>query len=450
MSFLPLLRPGPARPSATGTAATDAAATDTALSPAPARHTRLLSRRALGLGLLAVWGPGLIVMLADGDAGCLITAAQSGAQWGYRLVLPQLVLIPILYLVQEMTVRLGIFTGLGHGALIRARFGRGWAAVSAAPMIVSAVGTLVVEFVAVAGVGELFGISKWVTVPVATAALIALALAGGYRRVERTGILVGLAELAFVVAMLLSKPHPGQVLAQLASQPLTSSGYLTLLAANVGAVIMPWMIFYQQGAMTDKGLQPGALRQARRDTLAGAILTQGIMISVIIAMAATIGRKNPGVALTSVSQIANALAPFLGTDTGRIVTGAALLGGAMVSALVVSVAGSWGLAEVFGWKHSLNDRPSRANAPFYLSYSAAHVAGAILVLASVDLVGLAVDVEVLNAVMLPLVLGFLLALEAKSLPAEQRRRGWRRAAVTTVCGLVMAFGLYAIVPALGL
>jgi len=425
--------------------------TSTTTGTAPSGRQRpVLSRRMLGLGLLAIWGPGLIVMLADGDAGCLITAAQSGAQWGYRLVLPQLILIPILYLVQEMTVRLGIFTGLGHGALIRARFGRGWAMVSAAPMIASAIGTLVVEFVAVAGVGELFGISKWITVPTATGALIALALAGGYRRVERAGIVIGLAELTFVVAMLLARPHPGQVLAQLGSQPMGNSAYLTLLAANVGAVIMPWMIFYQQGAMTDKGLGPAALRQARRDTFAGAVLTQAIMISVIVAMAATVGRRNPGAALTSVGQIATALAPFLGGDTARILTGAALLGGAMVSALVVSIAGSWGLAEVFGWKHSLNDKPSRASAPFYLSYGAAHVAGAILVLGRVDLIGLAVDVEVLNAVMLPLVLGFLLALEAKSLPAEHRMRGLRRWTVTGLCAIVMTFGLYAIVPLLGL
>ena len=417
-------------------------------SPAPPATTPRWRRPAVGL--LAVWGAGLIVMLADGDAGCLITAAQSGAQWGYRLILPQLVLIPVLYAVQEMTVRLGIFTGLGHGALIRQQFGKGWAMVSAAPMVISAVGTLVVEFVGVAGVGDLFGISEWVTVPVATVFLIALAVAGGYRRVERIGIAVGLAELAFVPAMLLAHPHVSQIVHAFGSQPVGNSSYLTLLAATVGAVIMPWMIFYQQGAMTDKGLKPTALRQARLDTFAGSILTQVIMISVIVAMAATIGRTNPGAPLNSVGEIATALRSFIGLDQARILIGAAILGGALVSALVVSVAGSWGLAEVFNWRHSLNERPSRATARFYLTYAAAHVVGAILVLASVNLISLAVDVEVLNALLLPLVLGFLLALEHRALPPEHRMHGARRLIVTGICLIVMGFGLYMIVPTLGL
>jgi Mn2+/Fe2+ NRAMP family transporter len=400
--------------------------------------------------MLAVWGPGIIVMLADGDAGCLITAAQSGAQWGYRLILPQLLLIPVLYLVQEMTVRLGIHTGLGHGALIRREFGRGWAMVSAVPMIVSAIGTLVVEFVGVAGVGELFGISRWVTVPTATVFLIGLAFTRGYRRVERIGIAVGLAELAFIPAMLLAHPRIGAIAGQLGSQPLGKTSYLTLLAATVGAVIMPWMIFYQQGAVTDSGITPAGLRHERRDTMAGAILTQVIMIAVIVTMAATAGRTNPGAPLTSVGQIASAVAPFLGSMQAKILIGAAILGGALVSALVVSVAGSWGLAEVAGWKHSLNSRPGRDSAKFYLTYAAAHIAGATLVLFSIDLVALAVDVEVLNAIMLPLVLGLLLALEAKTLTGREKSTGVRRLLTYGTCATVMAFGLYMIIPTLGL
>jgi Mn2+/Fe2+ NRAMP family transporter len=144
------------------------------------------------------------------------------------------------------------------------------------------------------------------------------------------------------------------------------------------------------------------------------------------------------------------MAPFLGSaKTANILIGASILGGALVAALVVSLAGSWGLSEVLGWKHSLNERISRRNARFYLIYALAHIAGAALVLASVDLVGLAVDCEVMNALLLPIVLGFLLMLEAKCLPAQYRMRGAYRVILTTLCVIVMIFGLIMIPQTIG-
>ena len=271
----------------------------------------------LRLGMLAVWEPGLVVMLADTDAGLVITAAQSGAQWGYRMVLPQVILIPILYAVQEMTVRLGIVTGQGHGALIRARFGRGWAWVSAFTLFASAIGALLTEFAGIGGVGELFGVSRWLTVPVATAALLALMLTGSYRRVERIGIAVGAAELAFLVAMVMSGPYLNALVHGLGSIPLSDSSYLLLLAANVGAVIMPWMVFYQQGAVVDKQLTATTIRQSRHDTAFGAVLTQVIMIAVVITVATTIGTHNPGASLNTVGQISEALTPYLVGSAAR-------------------------------------------------------------------------------------------------------------------------------------
>ena len=419
---------------------------------APDDRRRSFTRRqwAIVISVLAVWGPGLIVMLADTDAGCIITAAQSGAQFGYKMVVPQLVLMPILFAAQEITVRLGIVTGKGHGQLIRERFGLGWGLVSAGTLLLSALGALLTEFAGVAGVGELFGVSKWITVPVTTAFLIGLAFTGSYRRAERIGIAIGLAELAFVPAMILSHPNVHQLVSGLGTFPWHDRQYVYLLAANVGAVIMPWMIFYQQSAVVQRKLKTTMLRQARIDTGIGTVLTQGIMIVVVIALAATVGRTNPGASLNDVGQMASAMIPFLGSGTAKVLIGASVLGGALVAALVVSLAGSWGIAEVLGWKHSLNERISRRSAKFYVTYTLAHLIGAVLVLASVDLVSLAVDCEVMNALLLPIVLGFLLALEAKCLPREYRMRGVYRLAVTGVCIVVMCFGLYMIPSTLGL
>ncbi len=398
--------------------------------------------------MLAAWGPGLVVMLADTDAGSLITAAQSGDQWGYRMVLPQLILMPILYVVQEMTVRLGIVTKRGHGALIRERFGRGWAWVSAFTLFASSIGALLTEFAGVSGVGELFGVSRWVSIPIATTALLALALTGSYQRVERIGLTLGAAELAFLVAMIMSRPQLGAIVQALSSMPLGNPSYLLLVAANVGAVIMPWMIFYQQGAVVDKHLSVATIRQARSDTAVGAVLTQLIMISVVITVGATIGTHNGDAALHTVGDISHALTPYLGRLGGTVLFGLGMLGAALVAAIVASLAGAWGLSEVFGWRHTLNERPNRATAKFYLTYSLAHVVGAVLVLSSVDLVNLAVDVEVMNALLLPIVLGLLLALEARALPEEWRMRGLHKHITRALCLVVMAFGLYMVPQAL--
>ncbi|MDV7758058.1 divalent metal cation transporter [Liquorilactobacillus mali] len=395
---------------------------------------------------LKIWGPGLIVMLADTDAGCLITAAQSGVQWGYTMILPQILLIPILYMAQEMTVRLGIVTHKGHGELIRENFGAGWAWLSAGTLAVSAIGALLTEFIGVAGVGELFGISKWITIPIATVLLVGVAFIGSYRRVEKIGVIIGSAELAFIIAVIMIKPSLSQMAQGLISIPWRHASYTYLVAANVGAVIMPWMIFYQQGAVVDKKLDVHSISKARHDTFVGTLITQGIMLIFVIAFAATTGNSNSSASLSSVGDLATALSPFIGSLPSKVLIGASVLGGSLVAALVVALAGTWGITEVLNWKHSLNEPLSRRTAGFYTIYTLAHVIGAVLVLANFELVNMAVAVEVMNALLLPIVLGFLLMLEAKVLPKEYRMKGFYKWTVTILCIIVMIFGMYMIGP----
>jgi Mn2+/Fe2+ NRAMP family transporter len=207
---------------------------------------------------------------------------------------------------------------------------------------------------------------------------------------------------------------------------------------------MPWMIFYQQGAVVDKHLRLRDLPAERRDTAVGAVLTQAIMIVMVLAFAATIGVSDPGAALNTVAEMSRALAPALGYLGSKVLLGVAMLGAALVAALVASLAGAWGLAEVFGWVHSLNERPNRTTARFYVMYALAHVAGVVIVLSSFNLVRLVIDVEVMNALLLPVVLGFLLALERKALPERYRMRGAYRVLSTGLAAVVMAFGLYVI------
>ncbi|OYV38976.1 MAG: NRAMP family metal ion transporter [Thiomonas sp. 20-64-5] len=397
-----------------------------------------LSRLAV---FFAVLGPGLVVMLADTDVGSVITAAQSGAQWGYQLLSLQLVLIPILYVVQELTVRLGIFTGKGHGELIRETFGARWAWVSVAGLAVASVGAIITEFSGVAGVGALFGVPRGWSLSLAALFLLLVVWTGSYRRVERIAIALGLFELVFVWVAFRAPIHGDQVLQGLGHVPVRHPAYWYLVAANIGAVIMPWMVFYQQSAVADKGLKPEQYTAARWDTAVGAALTQFIMAAVLIVTAAVLWNGHSTAPLNTVGQIAQALTPSLGDTLGRTLFGLGILGAAMVAAIVVALAAAWGFGEVTGYKHSLEQHP--AEAPwFYTVFSVGVIGGALVVAFVPDLVALSIGVEVMNALLLPLVLGFLVALAVKALPHEHRLRGGYFWVVVGVVVLTAGLGVY--------
>jgi len=403
--------------------------------PTPAPGSTRIGRYA------AIFGPGLVVMLADTDVGSIITAAQSGAQWGYRLLLLQIVLMPILFMVQELTVRLGLHTGRGHGELIADTFGRAWAWVSVAGLAVAVFGALITELSGVAGIGELYGVPRGLSLSLATIALLAVVLTGSYRRVERIAIALGLFELAFFIVAWMAQPGIAEMAQGAVTIPYANKEYVYLAAANIGAVIMPWMVFYQQSAIADKGLRPEHLRAARWDTAAGAVITQLVMAAVLVATAATIGKANPEASLTTVGELSEALTPYLGGGLGRAVFSAGVLGAGMVAAIVATLALAWGVGEVTGYQRSLNLRPPQARA-FYGLYAAAVAGCAVLVWVWPNLVSLNVGVQIMNALLLPLVLGFLIALSVKALPPAVRLRGWYRWVVTVVVGLTTLLGVF--------
>jgi len=380
-------------------------------------------------------------MLADSDVGSIITAAQSGALWRYALVLPQVLLIPFLYFIQEITVRLGIITHKGHAELVRLHFGKGWAYLSSSTLFLAALGALITEYVGVASIGELFGITRWMSVPFAMVFLVVLVVSGSYRHVERVAILVGLFELLFIPAALLSHPNWGAMGQSMTSQPLLNADYRFLLAVNVGAVIMPWMVFYQQGAVIDKKLGKGDLRVARMDTLLGAIVTQIIMIAVIVAAATANSHARTPLQENSVANIVGSLQPLLGSMGAKILVGLGIGGAGLIAAIVVSLAGAWGVGEALGVQKSLNLRFGEAKA-FYSAFIVANLIGAGVVLSGIPLIGLTLDIELLNALVLPLVLGFLLLLERVALPAEYRMRGAHKVIAWVLVLLVVAFGLF--------
>ena len=401
----------------------------------------LTAIRRRPLGLLAVFGPGIVVMLADTDVGSVITAGQSGAAWGYRLLLLQFVLMPILYMVQELTVRLGVHTGRGHGELIRDTFGPFWAWVSVGGMVIAVIGALLTEFSGVAGVGELYGVPRGVSVGLAAVALLAIVMTGSYRRVERVAIVLGLFEFAFFGVVVAAHPNLHEVAREAVRIPLANQDYLYLVAANIGAVIMPWMIFYQQSAIADKRLRPEHLAAARWDTAIGSVITQLVMAAILMAVAATLHRSGVKVSLNTVGDISGAITPFLGVTWGHLVFGVGTIGAGMVAAIVASLALAWGLGEVAGYRRSLEYKPFEAGW-FYGVYAVCVLAGAVMVTYWPNLVSLNVAVQVMNALLLPLVLGFLIALAIYALPDSTRLRGAYMKLVIAVAVLTTSLGVF--------
>jgi Mn2+/Fe2+ NRAMP family transporter len=396
--------------------------------------------RSVLLRFLAVLGPGIIVLFADTEAGSITTAAVSGAQFGMKLVLLQLALIVPLFVVQEMTVRLGTVTGKGHAALIRERYGLGWAWVSLGTMLVTNIAALVTEFIGIAGVALIFGINPRLLVVAGALLLIAVSFSGKYKRAEACALALCLLELLFIPAAIAAHPSPAWVVREgiLGSQPLANRDYLLLVAGNIGAVIMPWMIFYQQSATVDKGLRLRDLPLARVDTAIGAVATQLIMMAVVITTAATLYVRH--ISVTDAAHAALALVPLAGRFA-ELAFGAGLLGASLLGAFVVSLATAWAFGEAFRWPCSLNFSCLRAKRFYGLYAVCVAIAAGIVLIPGLPLVRITIDVEAFNAFVLPIVLGFLLVLAN-----DRRILGERR---NSLPGNVIAISVSAVCVTLG-
>jgi Mn2+/Fe2+ NRAMP family transporter len=389
---------------------------------------------------LAACGPGLVVAFADTEAGSITTAATSGAQFGMKLILLQVLLIVPLFVVQEMTVRLGIVSGRGHAALIRERYGLGWACLSLGTMLITNVAGLVTEFIGIAGVALIFGLPVAPLVSIAALLLLGVVFTGSYKRAEYVALALCFLELLFIPAAFAAHPQISSILHDglLGPQPLANREYLLLVAGNIGAVIMPWMIFYQQSATVDKKLRLPDLNFSRFDTALGAVATQAIMIAIIITTAATLF-----VAHTQVSDAAHAalaLVPLIGRYAG-IIFGAGLLGASLLGAFVISLATAWAFGEAFRWPCSLNMNCLEAKRFYGLYAVCVLLAAGIVLIPNLPLVSITVDVEAFNAFVLPIVLTFLLIM------ANDRKILGDR--VNSLVGNILAIGVTVVCVCLG-
>ncbi len=393
---------------------------------------------------LRIIGPAWIVMLADVDAPSVITAGQGGTSSGYALLLPIFALVPILFLVQEMTARLALATGKGHAELIRSRYGPRWAAVSVGGMAVINFVAYVSEFAGIALGAAILGIPAPVAIVGALVLHAGAVLTGGYSVFERGAVLLSLALFSFVVLAIVGHPNLGHLFADL--NPLPSDvphDYFSLVVAVVGASIMPWMLFYQQSASVDKKLTREDLKGSRIETLLGAFASQALMAAIVIAAAAAM-ESAPALSSATVTQLPEGLARLASGGSGWLIA-IGLMGSGLLALVVVSLSAAWGIGELMGWPHSLDLKPNEARR-FYAVYFAEVIPAAVVALTSADLVRLCIAAMVFNVIVLALPLAFIVQLTGdRDLLGDLANSRRHSALLWVLTGVVLASGLFGMV-----
>jgi len=385
-----------------------------ALQPQPEpthkTHVRRPWLRAI-LSFLVVFGPGLIVMEADNDAGAVSTYMQAGGQYGLHLLWVLVLLLPICYFVQEMVARLGIATGKGHAAMIYERFGKAWGRFSLFDLLAVNFLTLITEFAAISLAMSGLGVAPVLSVPIAAIALVALIATGSYRRWERIVVILCLVDITWFIAAALLHPDWHQALTSTFIPSLPHTGVtgdlVFLIIAIVGTTIAPWQLFFQQSCVAEKRLRFADLKWARLDTLIGACFTVLVAGAMMLTGAFAYNHHIP---FTDPAQLAQSIATTLPHRSGIFIHHAILLlmvNAAVLGTTAISLASAWAYGEVAGWQHSLHKKPSEAPG-FYAVYAICVFAAAGIVLVPhLPLQLVIVSVQVFAGLVLPSAIIFL-------------------------------------------
>jgi Mn2+/Fe2+ NRAMP family transporter len=359
------------------------------------------------LTFLMVFGPGLIVMEADNDAGAVSTYMQAGGQYGLHLLWLLVVLLPICYFVQEMVARLGIATGKGHAAMIYERFGKWWGRFSLIDLLAVNFLTLITEFAAISLALRALGIGPYISVPVSAIGLTLMVVSGSYLRWERIVIGLCLMDLTWFVLAFMVHPNWATV-AHNSVVPTMPAGGITgslvfLVIAIVGTTIAPWQLFFQQSCVAEKRLRFADLKWARLDTLIGAIFTVGVAGAMMLV--GNYGFEH-GIVFQDPAQLARALGPIAGKfmRNGLLLL---MVNAAVLGTTAISLASAWAYGEVRGWEHSLHKKISAAPG-FYATYIlCVGLAAAVVLIPHVPLQLVIVSVQVFAGLILPSAIIFL-------------------------------------------
>ncbi|MCY2931632.1 MAG: divalent metal cation transporter [Planctomycetota bacterium] len=437
------------------------------ISKAIHRMGRLKRRWAV---LLAVLGPGIITMVADNDAGGISTYTQTGAKTGFSLLWVFLILVPMVYYVQEMTVRLGAVTKRGHAEAVFDSFGPFWGWFTVFVLVLINWLTLVTEYIGMTQAMKLFLIPEWVTILAVSLLLMGIVVSGKYWTFERITLVFCLFNMIYIPAAIWAMKTGnvadgwaavgrGFVWPEWGGQGmLVGGGLVTLVMANIGTTVTPWQIYFQQSAVVDKGMDIKDVAFGKIDTLFGALLTCAVGAFIVITAAAVFYFHPQGpIRIESAAEAAREMPNAMSGPWGpwaRVFFAIGLFDAGLLGALCISLATSWSLGEVFGWAHSLNK--SVREAPwFYVAYLLMlFSAGAVSLVANTRVEDhITIIVQVVAVTLLPCTLVFLLLmLNDKGLMGQHVNTRWQNIAngsiIAFVIGMSCVFALSELFPGL--
>jgi NRAMP (natural resistance-associated macrophage protein)-like metal ion transporter len=409
-----------------------------ALGTLRAHATAPSTRRRRLLALLAIMGPGLIVMVGDNDAGGVATYAQAGQNYRLTLLWTLVLLVPVLIVNQEMVVRLGAVTGVGHARLIIERFGKFWGAFSVGDLFILNFLTIVTEFIGVSLALGYFGVSKFVAVPVAAGALIVMTTTGSFRRWERFMYVFVVTNFIAIPLAIISHPHLGPIVS---FTPGVAGGFnstsMLLIIAIVGTTVAPWQLFFQQSNVIDKRITPRWINYERADTVIGSFVVILGAAALMIAVSFGLGGTALHGQFADAGTVASGLAHTLGPVAGDLFA-IALLNAAIIGAAAVTLASSYAFGDVFRRPHSLHRRVGEAGL-FHGSYAAMVVlAAGIVLIPGAPLGTITTAVQALAGVLLPSATVFLLLLcNDKAVLGPWTNPGWLNALASAIVGVLV-------------
>lgn len=396
------------------------------------------------LALLAIMGPGLIVMIGDNDAGGVTTYAQAGQSYGVSLLWVLLPLTVILYVAQEMVARLGAVTGTGHGTLIRERFGRFWAAFSVFDLLLLNFLTLLTEFIGIRAAMSYFGVSPYLSVPVTAVVLTGIMITGALHRWERAMYALIVVSMLVFPLLALAPVHWGAVVGGTFEPGVRgglSSTAMIFIIGMVGTTIAPWQLFFQQGTVVDKKIGTRWLNYERVDTFAGSLLTNVAAFAIIVAAAFAFGASvRPGTTSGALG-IAHGLERALGPVAGAIFA-IVLIEAALIGAATVTLSTAYAFGELFNFRTTLSATPRSAKG-FFATYLASVVlAGGIVLVPRLPLGLINLGVQDLAGVLLPSALGFLVLMcSDRELMGPWANSPWVNTLAALIVGVLLQLSL---------